>query len=351
LLNRLLAILLAGAACALAGDSGAARSAVEGPALSGPVEFGRSELDRAIAERRLSPRQTSIKTQVAVDPAESYRIVPGLITGGDLRGLMYGLLEAADQIRKTGKLQKVEATPGMAVRGARVVIDDFAGDLPWFYGREQWPALFRTLAIDRFNQFQIAVPDLAGAAVERNLDALHLISDTAAEYGIDFTLGVGMRQAMEGPDLYAALVKVLAACPAIRGVRLRMDAELAKDAIRAIQETGRRVTIELPEDAQAIAAIAATAGLPVRFSAPYPGASRPAKGTQFFWELGAPPAGGEPEMTRLVNKLAGTGASGFEIDLPADLFGKDPLADARGSVLSASWLSLGRLAYDVIEPK
>jgi hypothetical protein len=317
---------------------------VEGPALPGPVEFGRSELDRAIAERRLTPRQTSIKTQVAVDPAESYRIVPGLITGGDLRGLMYGLLEAADQVRKTGKLQKVEATPGMAVRGARMAIEDFAGDLPWFYGREQWPALFGTLAIDRFNQFQIAVPDLAGAALERNLGALRFISDTAAEYGIDFTLGVGMPQAMGGPDLYAALVKVLAACPAIRGLRLRMDAELAKDAIRAIRETGRRVTIELPEDAQAIAALAAAAELPVRFSAPYPGVGRPAKGTQFFWELGAPPAGGEPELTRLVNKLAGTGASGFEIDLPADLSGKstDP---------APAWLSLGRLAYDVSEPK
>ncbi len=357
--NRLLAILLAGgvgagAVSTLAGDSGAARSAVQRETLPGPVEFGRSELDRAIAARRLNPRVFAIKTQVAVDPAESYRIVPGLITGGDLRGLMYGLLAAADQVRKSGKLQKVEATPGMMVRGARVTIEDFAGDLEWFHDREQWPALFRNLAIDRFNQFQIAAPDLAGAAVEQNLGALHFISDTAAEYGVDFTLGVGMRQPMEGPDLYAALVKVLAACPAIRGVRLRMDAELAKDAIRAIQETGRRVTIELPEDAQATAGFAAAAGLPVRFSAPYPGASRPAKGSQFFWELGAPPAGGEPDLTRLVNKLAGTGASGFEVELPAALFakGSDPLADARGPVLSsAAWLSLGRLAYDVIEPK
>ena len=371
--NRLLAILVAGAVGAGAAGAGAAgaasrkarakavpargpvasaalpggaaaRSAVEGPALPGPVEFGRSELDRAIAERGLSPGKFSIKTQVAVDPAESYRIVPGLITGGDLRGLMYGLLEAADQVRKSGKLQKVEATPGMTIRGARGTIEDFAGDLQWFYGREQWPALFRTLAINRFNQFQIAVPDLAAAAVEQNLGALHFISDTAAEYGIDFTLGVGTRQALEGPDLYAALVKVLAACPAIRGVRLRMDADLGKDAIRAIQETGRRVTIELPEDAPAIAALAAMAVLPVRFSVPYPGPSRPAKGSQFFWELGAPPAAGEPELTRLVNKLAGTGAGGFQIDLPVAMLGKGPDT-------VPVWLSLGRLAYDVSEPK
>ena len=326
---------------------------VEGAVLSGPVEFGRSELESAIAARRLNPRQLSIKTQVAVDPAESYRIVPGLITGGDLRGLMYGLLEAADQVRKSGKLQKVEATPGMTVRGVRIAIEDFAGDLPWFYGREQWPALFRTLAIGRFNQFQLAVPDVTGAGAEQNLAALHFISDSAAEYGIDFTLGVGIGQAVEGPALYAGLVKVLAGCPAIRGVRLRMDAELAKDAIRAIQETGRRVTIEIADDAQDIAGLAATAGLPVRFSAPYPGGGRPRKGTQFLWDLGAPPAGGEQELTRLVNKLAGSGASGFEVDLPVAMFGKatDPLADGRGSALTGAWLPLGRLAYDVIEPK
>lgn len=364
MLNRLLAILtLAGAAlaggavdhsavasAALAGATltgAVAHSAVAGAALAGPVEFGRSELDRAIAARRLDPRKFQIKTQVAVDPEESYRIVPGLITGGDLRGLMYGMLEAADQVRRTGRLQKVEATPGMTIRGARVAIDDFAGDLQWFHSREQWPALFRTLAIDRFNQFQIAVPDVAGLAAagsEQNLDALRFISDAAAEYGIDFTLGVGTRPAMEGPGLYAALLKVLAACPAIRGVRLQIDAELAKDAIRAIQETGRRVTIEIPEDAQATAGIAANAGLPVRFSAPYPGVYRPPKGTQFFWQLGAPPAAGAPELIRLVNKLAGTGASGFEIDLPPETLGKVPDP-------APAWLSLGRLAYDVSEPK
>jgi hypothetical protein len=341
LLNRLVAILM------LAATALAAGSPVPDTVLAGPVEFGRSELDRAIAERRLNPHSFQIKTQVAVDPAESYRIVPGLITGGDLRGLMYGLLEAADQVRKTGKLQKVEAVPGMTVRGVRMAIDDFAGDLSWFRGREQWPTLFQTLAIDRFNQFQIAVPDLGGlvaAGSEQNLDALRFISGSAAAYGIDFTLGMRIPQGVAGADLYAALVKVLAACPAIRGVRLRMDAELAREAIRAIQETGRRVTIEIPEDAQATAAIAAEAGLPVRFSAPYPGPARPAKTSQFFWELAVPPGASEVELGRLVTKLAGTGAGGFEIDLPRAMLGKiaDPVP---------ACLSLGRLAYDVTEPK
>jgi len=326
LLNKFLAILM-----------------LAGAALAGPVEFGRSELDSAIAARHLNPRTFQVKTEVAVDPPESYRIVPGLVTGGDLRGLMYGLLEAADQVRRTGRLQKVEAVPGMAIRGARIVIPDFSGDLEWFHNRERWPVLFRTLALGRFNRLQIAVPDLAGfvaaeTGVNQNLDALRFISDTAADYGVDFTLGVRVPQATGGPSLYAALVNVLAACPGIRGVQLRMDAELAKDAIRAVEETGRRVTIELPPDAQATAGLAASAGLPVRFSAPYPGATRPAKGTQFFWELGATAPTAAADLTRLVNKLAGSGAGGFEIDLA----GPDP---------ASAGLSLGRLAYDAIEPK
>ena len=330
--------------------------ALAGAVLAGPIEFGRAELDQAIAVRHLNSRLFQIKTQVSVDPPESYRVVPGLITGGDLRGLMYGLLAAADQVRRTGRLQKEEGVAGLAVRGVRARIDEFSGDLEWFHGREQWPALFRGLAASRFNRFQFAVPDLSGLvslpefpqvptveAAEKNLEALHFISDTAAEYGVDVTLGVWTRQVADGPFLYAALGKVLSACPAIRGVQLRMSSELAKDAIRAIRDTGRRITIEIPPEAQEAATLAAAEGLPVRYSAPYPGTARPVKGTQLMWELGDPPDGGVPDLTRLVTKLAGTGAAGFEVDLPQSMLGRaqDP----------PTWMLLGRLGYDVREAK
>jgi hypothetical protein len=331
--------------------------ALAGVAWAGPVEFGRAELDRAIAARHLNPNLLRIKTEVAVDPPESYRIIPGLVTGGDLRGLMYGLLEAADQIRRTGRLQKTEAAPAMSVRGARVVLADFAGDLEWFRGREQWPALFRLLAMNRFNRFQLAVPDLAGLislpefpqvppreGAEQNLDALHFISETAADYGIDFTLGVWTPQATDGPYFHAALGKVLAACPAIRGVQLRMSGELAADAIRAVQQTGRRATIEAPADARAIAAAASDASLPVRFYAPFAADARPAKGDQFFWELGEQDVPAAARLSRLVERLAGTGGNGFEIDLPPGEISK-PLDPA------AAFLLLGRLAYDAKEPR
>jgi hypothetical protein len=331
--------------------------ALAGAALAGPIEFGRAELDRAIAARRLNPRLFQIKTEVAIDPPESYRITPGVVTGGDLRGLMYGLLEAADQVRRTGRLQKTEAAPGMTIRGVRVVIQDFAGDLEWFHDRERWPLLFQTLALDRFNRFQLAVPDLAGlvsvpefpqvapiAGAERNLEALRFISDTAAEYGSDFVLGVWMPHSTDGVYIYAALVKVLASCPGIRGVQLRMDPDLAADAIRAVQEAGRRVTIEVQPYAQSVAGPAASAGLPIRYAAPYPAGTRPAKGAPFFFEVAAPATGSADELTRLVMKLAGAGASGFEADLA-------PAALAKAPDRAAAYLLLGRLAYDVAEPR
>jgi hypothetical protein len=321
LLNKLLAFL-----------------ALSGAALAGPVEFGRAELDKAIAARGLNPRLFQIKTEVAVDPPESYRIVPGLVTGGDLRGLMYGLLEAADQVRRTGRLQKVEALPGMALRGVRVTMDDLDA------GHDRWPAVFRALAAARFNWFQVYTPDLAGTASEKNLEALRFISDSAADYGIDFVLGFDFRQPTDGPDLYAVLVKVLAVCPGIRGLRLTMDGDLAADAIRAIRETSRRVALALPLEDQVTARLGTGAGLSVWFSAAYPSPSRPAKGTQFFWTLPAPAAAGAPELERLVNKLDGNGAGGFEIDVPPSLL----LQAAEGD---PAWLALGRLAYDVTERK
>ena len=63
---------------------------------AGPVEFGKAELERALAERNMTLHYRSGVSHLA---PEAFEIEPLRITGGDLRGLMYGLLEAADQIR------------------------------------------------------------------------------------------------------------------------------------------------------------------------------------------------------------------------------------------------------------
>ena len=309
--------------------------AVAGAALAaGPVEFGRAELERAIAARRLNPALFRINTEVAVDPPESYRIVPGLIAGGDLRGVMYGLLEAAEQVRKTGRLGKAQGTPGMTMRGMRVALKDFDAGAEWFYSRERWPALFRALALNRFNRFNLVLPDLAPVVAEqaRSLDALRFISDTAAEYGVDFTLGLWMSQALEGPAVSAALGKVLAACPAIRSVQLRMDAGAAMYALQAVQKAGRRVIVEVPAEAAAIAGAAVSGGVPLRTSAPYPKVGLGARRGEFYWELDE---SGVTDARDTAGRLAATRASGFEIDLPQAA--PDP---------GTTCLLLGRLAYD-----
>jgi len=87
------------------------------PVFAGPVDFGQAELDRALAERGL--RRMRISAEVSADPPESFRILPGRVTGGDVRGLMYGLLEAAAQIRERGRLSAAKGSPATPIRGIR----------------------------------------------------------------------------------------------------------------------------------------------------------------------------------------------------------------------------------------
>ena len=88
------------------------------PLLGGPVEFGREELRRALGERGFAPM--ALKTEIVPGPAEAYTIAPpDRITGCDARGPMYGLLDAAAQIRQHGRLAAAGGTPAVAMRGVR----------------------------------------------------------------------------------------------------------------------------------------------------------------------------------------------------------------------------------------
>src|SRR4051812_3172377 len=69
---------------------------------AGPVEFGKAQLDTAMAAR-FPKYKPKVIAELNTDPPETFRIEPytaggAHVTGGDLRGLMYGLLAAADQI-------------------------------------------------------------------------------------------------------------------------------------------------------------------------------------------------------------------------------------------------------------
>ncbi len=363
-------------------------------AWAGPVEFGLEEYRRALEEKGLRPNLFRIRTELSADPPESYRIGPGVVSGGDLRGLMYGLLEAAEQIRRHGRLTAVRGSAATPIRGIRWFLHNRDLEQGWFYSKQHWLDLFQFLARCRFNRFnlvyahqtayqappypfwlaldefpEIRVPGLAELERRRHLEMLRFISDAAAEHGIEFTLGiwqhnvqpnqvptvVGLTPQNIGPYSYAALKRVLAACPAIRSVQMRTNVESGipreeqvpfyRDWVfRAIREAGRRVTLDLRAWALAKGMIEAaqSAGVPLRVSAkywaehlgrPYPPAEtfpgysyldllRRPRDYEFFWEVWALGSHrlflwGNPEyVRRAAASFTLSGAAGFEIDPP-----------------------------------
>ena len=202
-------------------------------ALGGPVDFGVAEYKAALASRNL---KWKINYEVTLDPAESYRIEPykfggAHVTGGDLRGLMYGLLDAADQIRATGHLKQVHASPATAVRGVRL----FARDAD--FDNDRWRAYFQTLARDRFNRFTLIYTE-----PPRDLQKLRAITQAASDYAIDFTLALWEHE----PDV--ALDKILVTCPLIRTVQIRNtshDLDTYRSLVfKPLRSVGRRVALD-----------------------------------------------------------------------------------------------------------
>jgi hypothetical protein len=290
---------------------------------AGPRDFGRAELNRAIHDRGLA----NLRFEEAIAPGapESYVITDGKIAGSDERGLMYGFLAAAEQIRSEGKASPQKGQPRTAIRGIRYFIHNEDLERDWYYSREYWDAFLSMLARNRFNRFNLVfahqtdylappypfwvdVPEfpairarkLTAAERERNLEMLRYISQGAADRGIDFTLGVwehdiqherkppmqpmteGLTRDNIGPYSYAALKKVLQLCPAIRSVQMRTNSEsgIPNDqqvdfyknyVFRAIRDAGRPVLLDLRGwiVAGGMVKAAGEVGIPVRLSTKY----------------------------------------------------------------------------------
>lgn len=326
-------------------------------AHAGPVEFGMKEIESAVAARGLRPGAVRFTTEITSEAAETYRIQPGRIQGGDLRGLMYGLLAAAEQIRSKGRLVQEKGAPSTPMRGIRCGVETRAVDSKWFQSEDVWREYIRMLARHRVNRFHLAFAQPVRSA--RSLSMLRFISSTCAEHAIDFTLGI--RAPAEG------LGHVLAECPAIRSVQIRTDPGRAagaqgKQVFAAVADAGRRVTLEVDGDAcEAALASGAPVRIPVDYWSALPGhvhaAGRRAKGGldllerprrhRVFWEVRAPAADsefawGDPAYVRsMVPMLTISRTDGFEIDLPA------------GQTGPGAWFSTllwGRLGYDPKTP-
>jgi hypothetical protein len=230
--------------------------------VAGPVDFGKTELRRALAARHLS--LDSVAIELRRGAPETWSVSTRGVVGGDERGLMYGLLEAADQIRRSGRLMPALGRPATPLRGIRCFIHNQELEERWYFSREYWDEYFAMLARNRFNRFnlvfahqtnylappypywialpefpEIGVPDLTEDRRARNLEMLRYIANAAAEHGIDFTLGIwqqdvqtyqtprveGLTAENIGPYSRAALRRVLEACPAIRAVQVRTNIE------------------------------------------------------------------------------------------------------------------------------
>ena len=258
---------------------------------AGPVDFGNAELNAALAERKI---KLHVDTELSLNPPETFSITlykTGLarITGGDLRGLMYGLVEASEQIRATGKLKAATGKPATPIRGVRMTLRTYDLAQPWFASDEQWRGYFQTLARARLNRISLMI-SLADADIER----LRILSETAAEYGVDFVLGI---RHLEGDpqQVYARLRGILDNCLLIRGVQIEAGDEPVQlyqlGVFKALRESGRRIPLDLRnvEDRPDLVRAAAGSGTPLSapgFEMDAPGPDFLGDHSRIYWNNG-----------------------------------------------------------------
>jgi hypothetical protein len=269
---------------------------------AGPVDFGLAELNAAMAARKLRWKN---KAELSVEAPETYRIEPysyggAHITGGDLRGLMYGLLEAAEEVRATGRLAKVHGVPATPLRGVHIALDarlESASD-------DFWRFYFQTLARNRFNRVHIGFTNFGPPYRKEKL-----LSQLAADYGIDFTLGIG--GAIGADDL----VKLLAACPMIRSVAVEPGSGSRDAVFTGLRNAGRRVTLD-PDGLEAtvetgVAVLRPAVPWPPAFEITPPFDVAAEDHPDFYWIWGRlgydpktkPPKGANPEEYRAAGEI------------------------------------------------
>jgi hypothetical protein len=217
--------------------------------------------------------------------AGSQKAVPSiLVTGVDARGMVYGLLELADDVRYSDdpmralatRRSTVETTPNRVRSVARPFLSEIE-DKAWFYDHQFWIEYLDRLAAARFNRFNFALgfgydfprgvtgdylhfpypylvevpgyeqvhvePALQPGERDRNLETLQFIAAETARRGLEFQLGlwthayewvdspkadhriVGLNPQIHAPYCRDALAVVLNACPQITGLTFRIHGE------------------------------------------------------------------------------------------------------------------------------
>jgi hypothetical protein len=89
---------------------------------------------------------------------------------------MYGLLEAAEQIRSRGRLSQAKGEPFLAVRAVRVAIP---GQMPLEMGL-RWRSFFEMLARSRFNRIDVEMSE-----TPEHEEFLRILSREAAQFAVE----------------------------------------------------------------------------------------------------------------------------------------------------------------------
>jgi len=317
-----------------------------------PVDFGLAEFQAASAARN---RKVYIKTELSLDPPETFRIEPytaggARISGGDLRGLMYGLIEAAEQMRSAGRLKAAHGAPFTPLRAVRVALDPADLNQPPFApgaaSDAYWRTYFQILARSRINRITLVLPRLPEPPTR-----VRALSQLATEYGIDFMLGLP-EPTGDAPTLRARITSILAACPLIRGLEIEPSTVLPTPShnalLHALDGAGRRVTLDVrggdPHDTgldNGLTRAALDADLPVRISSVAGCAQSSGAPEEFcYWSLHDPSLPAADPFRDRVPDLTASGSMGFELDAPR----------VEGEPSALFYWVWGRVTYDPKAP-
>ncbi len=134
------------------------------------------------------------------------------ITGADVRGVMYGGLDLAEQIRFRGPLalKSKSESPFLTVRAMKFnpplkgnvyMSDEDQKNSAWFYDLEYWDRFLRTMAYDRYNALTFwsshpydqmvrlqkypEATTLSKEQLDKNIAHFHKIFQLAKKYGFD----------------------------------------------------------------------------------------------------------------------------------------------------------------------
>jgi len=222
--------------------------------------------------------------------AESLALISGhiqnesvlMITGADMRGLVYGILEMADRVTYSETpitlLSGIDASVEQPVNSIRSMTRLFVSDIEdkfWFYDKAFWESYLTMLITQRFNRFSltlglgydspkkvldsyfifaypylvnvpgysVSVRELPESERQKNLAMLQFISREASRRGLHFQLGLwghayecsnspDVNYTIEGltEDTHAeycrnAVRTLLQACPDIDGITFRAHYE------------------------------------------------------------------------------------------------------------------------------